>query len=377
MTEKLKYIIEDNILAEILGQQNFSTKESAILELVKNAYDAGSTELYIDFLKDKQGKNILTVTDNGTGMNYLGIQNTWMHVGKTSRGYLDSVTNRVYAGSKGIGRFALARLGKNVEMYTRQMDGDGLLWKTDWNNSTLEQSTSVNKGTKFIIHNLRDNWSIKSIESLKSYLSKVYFNDQMKIYINNSLNNEVIGEKVELLWNTPCLGENFVSDLYFEFDPNNFTLFCIINSDEFKNTAENMTKTPLSYIENKIDIFKEFKNNIFELIKDDLSFSSYDDSKKVCEFLRRVGRFKGHLYFSLSNINNTDYEKFEYKYKNLLNRYANGIILYRNAFSIDSYEGRVDWLNLSRRAAASPDSGLPPNRDMACESKSAFGVYFN
>ncbi|MDG4949004.1 ATP-binding protein [Actinobacillus equuli subsp. haemolyticus] len=335
MTEKLKYIIEDNILAEILGQQNFSTKESAILELVKNAYDAGSTELYIDFLKDKQGKNILTVTDNGTGMNYLGIQNTWMHVGKTSRGYLDSVTNRVYAGSKGIGRFALARLGKNIEMYTRQMDGEGLLWKTDWNNSTLEQSTDVSKGTTFIIHNLRDNWGIKSIESLKSYLSKVYFNDQMKIYINNSLTNEVIKEKVELLWNTPCLGENFVSDLYFEFDSNNFTLFCRINSDEFKN-------------------------NIFELIKDDLSFSSYDDSRKVYEFLRRVGSFKGHLYFSLSNINNIDYEKFEYKYKNLLNRYANGIILYRNAFSIDSYEGRVDWLNLSRRAAASPAAASHP-----------------
>lgn len=38
--EKLQYVIEDKTIAELLGVQNFSTDESAILELVKNAYDA-------------------------------------------------------------------------------------------------------------------------------------------------------------------------------------------------------------------------------------------------------------------------------------------------------------------------------------------------
>lgn len=38
--EKLQYIIEDKTIAELLGVQNFSTDESAVLELVKNAYDA-------------------------------------------------------------------------------------------------------------------------------------------------------------------------------------------------------------------------------------------------------------------------------------------------------------------------------------------------
>ena len=40
--EKLKYIIEDSTIAEVLGVQNFTNEESAILELVKNAYDAQS-----------------------------------------------------------------------------------------------------------------------------------------------------------------------------------------------------------------------------------------------------------------------------------------------------------------------------------------------
>lgn len=38
--ERLKYIVEDSTIAELLGVQNFTNKESAILELVKNAYDA-------------------------------------------------------------------------------------------------------------------------------------------------------------------------------------------------------------------------------------------------------------------------------------------------------------------------------------------------
>ena len=33
--EELKYVIEDSTIAELLGVQNFSTDEAAILELVK------------------------------------------------------------------------------------------------------------------------------------------------------------------------------------------------------------------------------------------------------------------------------------------------------------------------------------------------------
>ena len=45
--EKLKYIIEDSTIAEVLGVQNFTNEESAILELVKNAYDAQSLDVVI------------------------------------------------------------------------------------------------------------------------------------------------------------------------------------------------------------------------------------------------------------------------------------------------------------------------------------------
>ena len=49
MVERLSYVVEDSTLAELLGKQNFSTDESAILELVKNAFDAGAQTLKILF----------------------------------------------------------------------------------------------------------------------------------------------------------------------------------------------------------------------------------------------------------------------------------------------------------------------------------------
>lgn len=51
--EKLKYIIEDSTIAEVLGVQNFTNEESAILELVKNAYDAQSLDVVIIISKSQ------------------------------------------------------------------------------------------------------------------------------------------------------------------------------------------------------------------------------------------------------------------------------------------------------------------------------------
>ena len=80
--EQLKYIIEDRTIAALLGEQNFTNKESAVLELVKNAYDAGATLFTITF-----EPNTIYVSDNGSGMNASDIKNNWMHVGKSDKDY--------------------------------------------------------------------------------------------------------------------------------------------------------------------------------------------------------------------------------------------------------------------------------------------------
>ena len=73
--EELKYVIEDSTIAELLGVQNFSTDEAAILELVKNAYDANALNLKITFQNDT-----LRFEDNGIGMDADDIKKHWMHM---------------------------------------------------------------------------------------------------------------------------------------------------------------------------------------------------------------------------------------------------------------------------------------------------------
>lgn len=109
--ENLEYKISDKVIANILGIQNFTNGEAAILELVKNSYDANATTIVIKFERDK-----IIVHDNGIGMDANDIRTHWMNVGNSNKNYFlfDKPNERILAGSKGIGRFALARLGNEI-----------------------------------------------------------------------------------------------------------------------------------------------------------------------------------------------------------------------------------------------------------------------
>ena len=133
--EKLEYIIEDSTIAEVLGVQNFSNEESAVLELVKNAYDAQSPDVIIIISKDQ-----IIIEDNGIGMNRQKVLEAWMHVGRSDKEYIvgEGETARVLAGEKGVGRFAIARLGAKASVFTKMKGQEAVLWKTDWNTNTLE-----------------------------------------------------------------------------------------------------------------------------------------------------------------------------------------------------------------------------------------------
>ena len=76
--EELKYTIDDSTIVELLGIQNFTNEETAVLELVKNAYDAKANNLKLRFEEDK-----LYILDDGEGMSAEDIRMHWMYVGKS------------------------------------------------------------------------------------------------------------------------------------------------------------------------------------------------------------------------------------------------------------------------------------------------------
>lgn len=342
--EYLKYSIEDSTIAELLGVQNFSKDEAAILELIKNSYDAKALLVKLEFID----KNTLKITDDGVGMDSEEIKKHWMHIGKSNKGYdlIDSNNKiRVQAGAKGVGRFALSRLGKNIQLYSKKEHKDGVIWATDWNTSTLEINSSIeNKGTCIVINNLREKWTLNRIKKLNKYLEKTYNDTAMRIQIIANDYNEF----VDLHFPDPEPGKNCRSFINLEYIKGD--LLVSVLSDEFAIDAEKYCEgINLNQHNRKINIIDELEGNeIFDVYGEELITK-----------LEELGGFSANLFFNL-NATNQDKEKFLYKYLRTDEILDSGVILYRNSFSISSFEGEKDWLGLGKRTRMSPAAASHP-----------------
>lgn len=346
--ERLKYIIEDSTIAEVLGVQNFTNEESAVLELVKNAYDAQALDVIIIISKAQ-----IIIEDNGMGMNRQKILEAWMHVGISDKEYLigEGDAARILAGSKGVGRFAIARLGAKASVYTKMDEQEAVLWKTDWNTNTLESyQNPKERGTKIVIEQLRDNWTEARVRNLREFLSRTYNDDKMKIQVEYKEDRK----DVMRYFGKIQLGVNCVSLIRLQYLAEFQRLVCDIESDEFKENVRDLCP--------EIDIkAQRIELNIVDELddmKNDLSEESTVEEWK--EILKNVGDFSAELYFSLKNPSKFDAEKYFYKHRILDNRYEAGVVLYRNAFSISSYEGKKDWLGFGKRVRKSPAAASHP-----------------
>ena len=127
----------DAYTARLIGRENVSKLEGAIVELVKNSYDADATccVLYYD-----QNKDTLYLADNGCGMTQEVIQKHWMTIGRSSKkSTFVSDKGRIQTGEKGIGRFALDRIADQCQMLTwTGKENEKILWTVDWNAFLLE-----------------------------------------------------------------------------------------------------------------------------------------------------------------------------------------------------------------------------------------------
>lgn len=342
--EYLKYVIEDSTIAKLLGIQNFTSDESAVLELVKNSYDAEAVSLTLEFKN-----NSLIIKDDGKGMSDEDIKRHWMHIGKSEKGYevLDKYNNkRIQAGSKGVGRFALARLGEYIELFSKKKDSNGVLWKTDWNNSTIEYTDLSDEiGTCIQIKSLRNNWTLSRIKNLTKYLEKTYNDKAMKINIISGDYNVVVGPYFPEV----KVGINCRSYIRLQYEDGKLGVDVI--SDEFtEETKKYYFEDNLNHFFIDIDVYDELQDN--EHV--DIS------NNELSDVLSKIGQFSANFYFNLT-ATKQDQEKFLYKFLNTIEPTKPGIILYRNAFSISSYEGDKDWLGLGRRSRMSPAAASHPS----------------
>ena len=123
-------------LLTMLGDQLIKNERIALVELIKNAYDADADEVEVrfeDFEEDMthNARSRIVVRDNGAGMTYETVRTQWMHPAAPQK-YLDKRKGRektpgmgrVIQGEKGIGRFAVLKLGKVITVTTRPPAAD-------------------------------------------------------------------------------------------------------------------------------------------------------------------------------------------------------------------------------------------------------------
>ena len=111
----LSFSIESRILRE-LGERLVKQPEVAVVELVKNSYDADATECTIDVEAD----STISVLDDGHGMTLEQFTDGWMRIGTSSKELVNFSTKymRLITGEKGIGRFAVRFLGQALHLET-------------------------------------------------------------------------------------------------------------------------------------------------------------------------------------------------------------------------------------------------------------------
>lgn len=109
-----------------LGAELFTDTSQALLELVKNSYDADATRVELDIRRNaaERRKSHLTLQDNGTGMTEKTIRDSWLRLSfspkrEQKRRKRTTKRNRTPLGDKGLGRLGAQLLGRALEIRTR------------------------------------------------------------------------------------------------------------------------------------------------------------------------------------------------------------------------------------------------------------------
>ncbi|QIA20852.1 ATP-binding protein [Mesorhizobium sp. AA22] len=203
--QKLQFRPRARIIRTI-GDQLISGPEAAVIELVKNAYDADASFVSIKFIPPlKAGNGRIVIADDGHGMALSDIQDKWMEPATAAKSgtRLSPIKRRHMMGSKGIGRFAAAKLGTRMalnsvsdrtgsrvevlipELNWSMFDGDTYL--SDVSIDYMTQESTLPTGTTIEISELSEDWTEPKLArlylELRRLISPLQQNDQDKFSI--------------------------------------------------------------------------------------------------------------------------------------------------------------------------------------------------
>ncbi|MDB5526052.1 MAG: histidine kinase, gyrase and HSP90-like ATPase family protein [Rhizobium sp.] len=183
-------------LLQLLGDQLIGSPRLAVFELVKNAYDADATNVRVTLSKLGTSAATIRVRDDGDGMSLDLIRNVWLVPGDDYREKQRLALTRTKKhgrlplGEKGVGRFAVHKLGNEIALATRA-DGEAecfakISWTELLENEFLEDANVVVReqeskyfpppvtGTIIQVKDLREkNWTRRDVRELYRQVTSI------------------------------------------------------------------------------------------------------------------------------------------------------------------------------------------------------------
>lgn len=361
-------------LIHTIGSDLIGDSYAALVELVKNSYDADATKVDIVFNYTKienESVLIISIKDNGHGMSFDTVINKWLVPAtndKLKRKISRSGT-RILQGRKGIGRFAASILGQEMTLSTVDEKGekseaviDWRIFKTDdyLENIELLVEKSKCKGSsgteiQIIAKDEKCTEIILNEDGQKETLNKV---DAKLSYWTSDTLKQLVNELRKLI--SPfdeSAADNFKINLSFQNSPfeeidEAFTIdtYPIIKFYDYRisGTISHEGYAQLIF-ENNINpeaIQTEKINKSFEL----------SGTNKYCGFIKvdfRVFDREPDAIDNLINKGLIDPVSKKHMGKNEARRELNevyGVNVYKNFFRIRPYgNGGIDWLDLDKK----------------------------
>lgn len=175
-----------------LGRELVTDFVTALVELIKNAYDADADSASISILDTQTGLGRIVVADCGSGMTADDFENKWMIIG-TSNKLSDPYTprGRKKAGKKGIGRFSVERLAERVSIYSFPENGTPFCVEIDWNRYEELDLLAIRQRLG-ILGQRQDREAAKFISSQLQYIKMLPSVDQCdKDLISKGINGNI------------------------------------------------------------------------------------------------------------------------------------------------------------------------------------------
>ena len=393
-----------------LGEELVPDEMTALMELIKNAYDADASYVKIDIntegvyteeqLTYPTHKGYIVVEDSGVGMDDTTIEKSWLTISYSNkRAGVDGIKKktkkeRTPLGDKGLGRLSTQRLADYCEIFTTPEGGSKRYHVAfDWREFDKVERLSqvpvkvestpagISKGTKLVLTNLLSTevWKGDRLDTFKNKIVQVLtpFSEVRKFYVYVTVN----GEHIDVMKKLDSILSLCQSSYEFSFDGEYLNVSGVIKpmklgSGNNRTVQENYK----AFIEK--DAGKKFAEYFFTTKKKDKSFffpvengfiafskrfSFQNDMAGLASLDGRKcnpGAFNGKIYdFALTdnfgavtNVFDTASEYKEYV------KTQTGIKIYRDGFAVQPYGfGQNDWLGLSKgQTSGSSFYGLRP-----------------